>query len=69
MLNIEAPAQLILTLQSVPPFIVESIFALALTVLLAVPLIAQIQIFFVSNTQGMTGPLLLLKLIVRRTNR
>ncbi|XP_012281773.1 mucin-5AC [Orussus abietinus] len=43
MLNIEAPAKLVLTLQSVPPFAVESFLALGLAVLLAVPLVGHVQ--------------------------
>lgn len=36
-----------LTLQSSPPFVVESAFALALAVLLAAPLIASVHFFLV----------------------
>lgn len=43
MLNVVAPGKLVLTLQSIPPFVVETIFALTLTVLLAVPLILRVQ--------------------------
>lgn len=43
MLNVVAPGKLILTLQSIPPFVVESIFALTLVILLAVPLILRFQ--------------------------
>ncbi|XP_076386444.1 uncharacterized protein LOC143264229 [Megachile rotundata] len=43
MLNVVVPGKLVLTLQSIPPFVVESILALALAVLLAVPLILHIQ--------------------------
>ncbi|CAL7944767.1 unnamed protein product [Xylocopa violacea] len=43
MLNVVAPGKLVLTLQSIPPFVVESIFALTLAVLLALPLLLRAQ--------------------------
>ncbi|XP_072752805.1 uncharacterized protein [Anoplolepis gracilipes] len=42
MLNVLAPGKLVLTLQSTPPFVVESALALALTILLAAPLIVRV---------------------------
>ncbi|XP_033230812.1 uncharacterized protein LOC117181901 [Belonocnema kinseyi] len=50
MLNIEVPAQFVLTLQSVPPFVFESLFALALVLLLSVPLFNHI--FFLFDDPG-----------------
>ncbi|KAM0734280.1 hypothetical protein ACS0PU_011751 [Formica fusca] len=47
MLNVLAPGKLVLTLQSTPPFIVESALALALTILLAAPLIVRVYILLV----------------------
>ena len=47
MLNVVEPGKFVLTLQSIPPFVVESVFALTLAVLLAVPLILHIQYFLV----------------------
>ncbi|KOX76257.1 hypothetical protein WN51_11586 [Melipona quadrifasciata] len=51
MLNVVAPGKLVLTLQSIPPFVVESIFALTLAVLLAVPLILRVQHALDSSTK------------------
>ncbi|XP_053976858.1 uncharacterized protein LOC128875360 [Hylaeus volcanicus] len=46
MLNVVEPWKFVLTLQSIPPFVLESVFALTLAVLLAVPLILQVQQLF-----------------------
>ncbi|CAD1477121.1 unnamed protein product [Heterotrigona itama] len=51
MLYVVAPGKLVLTLQSIPPFVVESIFALTLAVLLAVPLILRVQHTLDSSTK------------------
>ncbi|XP_033341878.2 uncharacterized protein LOC117229485 [Megalopta genalis] len=45
MLSVLEPGKLVLTFQSIPPFVVESIFALTLALLLAAPLILQVQHF------------------------
>ncbi|XP_032691383.1 nucleolar and coiled-body phosphoprotein 1-like [Odontomachus brunneus] len=46
MFDLLAPGNLVLTLQSKPPFVLESAFAVALTVLLAAPLIARVYLLF-----------------------
>ncbi|XP_063982738.1 uncharacterized protein LOC135165404 [Diachasmimorpha longicaudata] len=43
MLSISAPSKFVLTLQSVPPFFLESVLAFVLVILLAIPLIARLQ--------------------------
>uniref|UniRef100_A0A0C9PRC9 Carm1 protein n=1 Tax=Fopius arisanus TaxID=64838 RepID=A0A0C9PRC9_9HYME len=43
MLSISAPSKFVLTLQSVPPFFLESFLAFILVILLAIPLIARAQ--------------------------
>ncbi|XP_078048300.1 uncharacterized protein LOC144475851 [Augochlora pura] len=45
MLSVLEPGKLVLTFQSIPPFVVESIFALTFALLLAAPLILQVQQF------------------------
>ncbi|KAK2588213.1 hypothetical protein KPH14_004249 [Odynerus spinipes] len=45
MLSVVNSGKFILTLQSTPPFVIESIFALALAVLLVVPLITHLQFY------------------------
>ncbi|KAK0093681.1 hypothetical protein PV326_012930 [Microctonus aethiopoides] len=49
MLNVAAPGKFVLTLQSIPPFLIECILAFALAVLLAVPLIARLQLIFTNR--------------------
>ncbi|XP_034176715.2 uncharacterized protein LOC117602599 [Osmia lignaria lignaria] len=55
MLNVVAPGKLVLTLQSIPPFVVESVFALALAVLLATPLILHLQHFLDDSMKSRAG--------------
>lgn len=49
MLDVLAPGKLVLTLQSTPPFVVESALALALTILLAAPLIVRVYFLLVRD--------------------
>ncbi|XP_011692994.1 PREDICTED: uncharacterized protein LOC105453036 [Wasmannia auropunctata] len=44
MFDVLAPGKLVLTLRSTPPFVAESAFALALTILLAAPLIVRVYL-------------------------
>lgn len=47
MFDVLAPGKLVLTLRSTPPFVAESAFALALTILLAAPLIVRVYLLLV----------------------
>lgn len=47
MFNVLAPGKFVLTLRSTPPFVAESAFALALTILLAAPLIVRVYFLLV----------------------
>ncbi|XP_076276936.1 uncharacterized protein LOC143207392 [Lasioglossum baleicum] len=55
MLSVVESGKLVLTFQSIPPFVVESIFALTLAVLLAAPLILQVQHFLHSSPRCLTA--------------
>ncbi|XP_024946346.1 AF4/FMR2 family member 4-like [Cephus cinctus] len=52
MLSAGTQAHFVLTLQSMPPFVVESILVLALAVIMAIPLILQVQMLFDGITKA-----------------
>ncbi|KAK0181747.1 hypothetical protein PV327_004003 [Microctonus hyperodae] len=68
MLNVAAPGKFVLTLQSIPPFFIESILAFALAVLLAVPLIARLQLIF-ANRDGCVKSRNPVSIPIRRLHR
>jgi len=56
MFNVLAPGKLVLTLRSTPPFVAESAFALALTILLAAPLIVRVYLLLVRAPDKLSCP-------------
>lgn len=56
MFDVLVPGKLVLTLRSTPPFVAESAFALALTILLAVPLIVRVYLLIVRAPDKLSRP-------------
>ncbi|KYQ52847.1 hypothetical protein ALC60_08042 [Trachymyrmex zeteki] len=54
MFDVLVPGKLVLTLRSTPPFLAESAFALALTILLATPLIVRVYFLLDKPLRGLT---------------
>jgi len=58
MFDVLVPGKLVLTLRSTPPFLAESAFALALTILLAAPLIVRVYLLLVRAPINCLAPYL-----------